>query len=204
MHKAVRAWSIQRSFRAVSQQSTELHFMPVEQQFEGMEQQAALASQFRDSDSSKSKGKLGLQPGDCYITKHSSLAEVHIVFHLIRDDASLLSGDVTSRHPVILGLRNVLKQASSYDITCLSIPLLLVHEMSEEMTVAWCARRAELVFKCIKGFMIETASWGGSELKTLQFILPKGISEDLFGNLATMLPSIFRVANPLKFKANNK
>lgn len=37
----------------------------------------------------------------------------------------------------------------------------------------WCTKRAELVFKCVKGFMIEMASWGGSELKNLQFLLPK-------------------------------
>lgn len=41
------------------------------------------------------------------------------------------------------------------------------------MTVAWCAKRAELVLKCVKGFMIEMASWGGSELKNLQFVVPK-------------------------------
>lgn len=41
------------------------------------------------------------------------------------------------------------------------------------MTVAWCTKRAELIFKCIKGFMIEMASWGGSELKNVQFLLPK-------------------------------
>lgn len=41
------------------------------------------------------------------------------------------------------------------------------------MTVAWCNKRAELVFKCVKGFMIEMASWGGSDLKNLQFLVPK-------------------------------
>lgn len=41
------------------------------------------------------------------------------------------------------------------------------------MTVAWCTKRAELVFKCVKGFMIEMASWGGAELKNLQFLVPK-------------------------------
>lgn len=41
------------------------------------------------------------------------------------------------------------------------------------MTVAWCAKRAELVLKCVKGFMIEMASWGGSELKNLQFVVPE-------------------------------
>jgi hypothetical protein len=29
-------------------------------------------------------------------------------------------------------------------------------------------KRAELVYKCVKGFMMEAASWGGSEIKTLQ------------------------------------
>lgn len=41
------------------------------------------------------------------------------------------------------------------------------------MTVQWCTKRAELIFKCVKGFMIEMASWGGSELKNLQFLIPQ-------------------------------
>lgn len=45
----------------------------------------------------------------------------------------------------------------------------------KDMTVAWCTKRAELVFKCVKGFMIEMASWGGAELKNLQFLVPKVI-----------------------------
>lgn len=47
------------------------------------------------------------------------------------------------------------------------------------MTVAWCTKRAELVFKCVKGFMIEMASWGGAELKNLQFLVPKVIYKDI-------------------------
>lgn len=49
----------------------------------------------------------------------------------------------------------------------------LVMFFPQEMTVAWCTKRAELVFKCVKGFMIEMASWGGSDLKNLQFLVPK-------------------------------
>jgi len=41
------------------------------------------------------------------------------------------------------------------------------------MTPGWCNRRAELVYKCVKGFMIEMASWGGAEMKNLQFVAPK-------------------------------
>ena len=43
-------------------------------------------------------------------------------------------------------------------MTTLTLPLLLTHDMSEEMTVAWCMKRAELVLKCVKGFMMEVRS----------------------------------------------
>lgn len=43
-------------------------------------------------------------------------------------------GDINSRHPVILGLRNILKTACSYDITMITIPLFLTHEMTEVIT----------------------------------------------------------------------
>ena len=74
---------------------------------------------------------------------------MHVVFHLVSDD-SVRSSDMNSRHPVLLGLRHILRTAVVSDITTLTIPLLLVHELSEEMTVPWCLRRAELVFKCVK------------------------------------------------------
>lgn len=68
------------------------------------------------------------------------------------------------------------------------------------MTVAWCSKRAELVFKCVKGFMIEAAGVGGAEINNLQFLVPFGISAEVFSTLAAMLPSIFRVSNPLVVK----
>lgn len=74
---------------------------------------------------------------------------MHVVFHLVSDD-SVRSPELNSRHPVLLGLRNILRTAVVSDVTTLTIPLLLVHELSEEMTVPWCLRRAELVFKCVK------------------------------------------------------
>lgn len=58
-----------------------------------------------------------------------------------------------------------MKTACRHDVTMLTIPALLRHEMAEDMTVPWCIRRAELIFKCAKGFMIESASWGGAELR---------------------------------------
>lgn len=106
-----------------------------------------------------------LKTGDFFITKHSNLSQSHVIFHLISDEPINSPSEINSRHPVILGLRNILKTASRHDVTTLTIPALLRHEMSEDMTVQWCMRRAELVFKCAKGFMIESATWGGAELR---------------------------------------
>lgn len=116
-----------------------------------------------------------LNTGEVYITKHSNFSEAHLVFHLVTDE-TLRSPDINSRHPVILGLRNVLKIAYIYDIAHISIPLLLLHDMNEDITIQWCLRRAELVLKCVKGFMIEMSSLlslNDNENKTIQFVVPK-------------------------------
>jgi len=43
----------------------------------------------------------------------------------------------------------------------------------QDMTMQWCLKRAELVFKCIKGFVMELALWTGQEAFTIQFLVPK-------------------------------
>ncbi|KAJ7388238.1 hypothetical protein OS493_039051 [Desmophyllum pertusum] len=139
---------------------------------------------------------LTLNTGDIYITRHSNLAEVHVVFHLVVDE-SVKSSTISTRNPVIVGLRNALHTAVRHSITTITIPLLLFHEMTEEMTVSWCMKRAELMFKCVKGFMMECSSWSGAESLNLQFLVPKGISEEMFTSFSHMLSSIFRVSTPL-------
>ncbi|KAG8040642.1 hypothetical protein G9C98_002638 [Cotesia typhae] len=201
---------ITKELSTICQLTTEFHFPSMEEQLEKIRDDVKEAVAWRqahhkdtnDLPVKKSTLSKSLQTGDVFITRHSNLAQVHVVFHMVIND-SLRSGDINSRHPAILGLRNILKTACCNDVTTLTIPVLLVHEMTEDMTVAWCTKRAELVYKCVKGFMIEMASWGGAELKNLQFLVPKGMSEEVFGTLATMLPSIFRVSNPLVFKVSN-
>ncbi|CAH1098659.1 unnamed protein product [Psylliodes chrysocephalus] len=184
-----------QEFQEVCQKSTEFHFAHIEDQLDKI---SNIAQKYLKSDhkneNRNSHSEL-LQPGDFYITKHSNLAQVHVIFHMVSDD-SLRGNDINSRHPVVLGLRNILRTACSNDITSLTIPLLLQYEMTEEMTISWCEKRAELVFKCVKGFMIEMASWGGSDLKNLQFMVPQGISNQVFQSLTDMLPRIFKVSNP--------
>lgn len=161
--------------------STEFHFDQMDVQLEKIEKQIR-ALNTSDTSNTPSNGSgsgsggsatgsptkqhgVKLKTGDFFITKHSNLSQSHVIFHLISDEPINSPSEINSRHPVILGLRNILKTASRHDITTLTIPALLRHEMSEDMTVQWCIRRAELVFKCAKGFMIESASWGGAELR---------------------------------------
>ncbi|KAK9891392.1 hypothetical protein WA026_014633 [Henosepilachna vigintioctopunctata] len=187
---------VTKDFQENCLKSTEFHFSHIDAQLEKISSIANIhMSKNASANGSRSPDSELLQCGDFYLTKHSNLAQVHVIFHLVSDD-SLRGSDINSRHPVILGLRNVLKASCSNDITSLTIPLLLQYDITEEMTTMWCERRAELVFKCMKGFMIEMASWGGSDLKNLQFMLPTGISSQVFHSLADMLPRIFKISNP--------
>lgn len=169
--------------------STEFHFEQIDDQLERIQ------NDLKELTGASGDGVTStrLKPGDFFVTKHSNLSQAHLIFHLVCDDST---AEMNSRHPCILGLRNILKVANRYDCHQLTIPALLKHRMSEEMTMSWCVRRAELVLKCTKGFMIESSSWSGSELSTLQLLVPHDISEELFATISSMLPSIFRVANP--------
>lgn len=73
--------------------------------------------------------------GEFYVSRHSNLSEVHVVFHLCVDD-NVRSGNITARDPAIMGLRNILKVCCTHDVTTITVPLLLVHDMSEVRTRA--------------------------------------------------------------------
>ncbi|XP_071403599.1 ferry endosomal RAB5 effector complex subunit 3 [Centroberyx affinis] len=203
---------IKRDFATVAKECTDFHFPRLEEQLEVVQQVVLYA---RAQRSSKQKDQLevlrnggddknknvernpsNILPGEFYISRHSNLSEVHVVFHLCVDD-NVRSGNITARDPAIMGLRNILKVCCTHDITTITVPLLLVHDMSEEMTIPWCLKRAELVFKCVKGFMMEMASWDGGISRTVQFLVPQSISEEMFYQLSNMLPQIFRVSSTL-------
>ena len=95
----------------LTQQTTEFHFDSLETQIENCPKV--------------------LKPGDFVITRHSNLNGAHVIFHLVADLESLNKSEINSRHPVILGLRNILKTACLNDITTITIPALLAHEMAE-------------------------------------------------------------------------
>uniref|UniRef100_A0A8C0J754 FERRY endosomal RAB5 effector complex subunit 3 n=1 Tax=Chelonoidis abingdonii TaxID=106734 RepID=A0A8C0J754_CHEAB len=205
---------IKRDFATVCQECTDFHFPGIQEQLEIVQQVVLYARAQRSSKSKRQhdsvnrnggneeksknieRNQSNILPGEFYITRHSNLSEIHVAFHLCVDD-NVRSGNITARDPAIMGLRNILKVCCTHDITTISIPLLLVHDMSEEMTIPWCLKRAELVFKCVKGFMMEMASWDGGISRTVQFLVPQTISEEMFYQLSNMLPQIFRVSSTL-------
>ncbi|XP_074488039.1 ferry endosomal RAB5 effector complex subunit 3 [Sebastes fasciatus] len=203
---------IKRDFATVAKECTDFHFPCLEAQLDEVQQVVLYARAQRSSkqkeqpeilrnggdDKSKNleRNPSNILPGEFYISRHSNLSEVHVVFHLCVDD-NVRSGNITARDPAIMGLRNILKVCCTHDVTTVTVPLLLVHDMSEEMTIPWCLKRAELVFKCVKGFMMEMASWDGGISRTVQFLVPKSISEEMFYQLSNMLPQIFRVSSTL-------
>lgn len=162
---------IKSEFEKLVMGSSENHFQDLNVQLDNIKSDALKSKHVNFTKSNS----VIFNVGDVYITKHSNLSETHVVFHVVTDD-SIKSPDISSRHPVILGLRNIMKIAYIYDIAHISIPLLLLHQMNEDITVQWCLKRAELVLKCVKGFMIEMSSLmsiNDNENKTIQFVVPK-------------------------------
>lgn len=114
--------------------STEFHFDQINYQIEDIQNRLlALDSSSPDGGPSSpiKQAKTKLKPGDFFVTRHSNLSQTHVIFHLISDEPFNSPDEINSRHPVILGLRNVLKTACRNDITMLTIPALLRHEMAE-------------------------------------------------------------------------
>nr|CAB3236034.1 uncharacterized protein C12orf4 homolog [Phallusia mammillata] len=203
-----RCTGIEQEFASICNSSPELHFPSLDEQLEQardhvaatrQEEERSMTNGNETTDNSEDTDSHLLKEGDFYITKHSNLSQVHAVFHVATEESQLQSKasliNVTSRHPVILALRHILKVASNYDIRTLTVPLLLTHELTEEITFQWCVKRAELVMKCMKGFMMEMATWDGGVSRNIQFVVPPGVSEEAFDRLRSALPEVFRTTS---------
>ncbi|XGW07138.1 hypothetical protein V3C99_017000 [Haemonchus contortus] len=143
-----------------------------------------------------------LEVGDVYCTRHSNLRDVQLVFHLVVDD-TLQSADLSSRHPCLNGIRNIVRLTVRLGITSIHIPLLLVEQASENMTIAWCVRRAEMVYKCVKGYLMEVCGvCGGSAVGggvtsvphfNIHLVLPSGLADGVYQQISAMFPTIFHL-----------
>eukprot|EP01137_Pigoraptor_chileana_P019385 Opistho-2@80361 len=146
-------------------------------------------------------GNKPLVPGDFYVTRHSNIASFQVVFHLVVDK-EVNSALLSTRSPLMLGLRGVLALASKYDVCHVTLPLLLTSLPSDATNDQWKLRRAELVLKCVKGFMMESSAFAAVDLRTITFLLPSDTSEGLFATFSAMVTNIFRMSTPLNLSAS--
>jgi hypothetical protein len=117
----------------------DFHFQSIDKQIEGIQSKIEPSENFENARQKRFK----IQLGDFYTTKHSNFSKTHVVYHLAAFDSefqnssntnnksSLKNSDLSSRHPVILGLRNILKSCFANNIQTLTFPLLLTHQVTD-------------------------------------------------------------------------
>lgn len=123
-----------------------------------------------------------LEPGDFFITQHSCLEHIHVVFHLAagRNDVVFNpeAPDLYDRAPVLIGLTGILMAANQCGIASLAIPIMLVDEgWHQAVSVPGTAlKRAEKVLQRVKTFFLDYKGDDGS-LRTICFLVPSSLSE---------------------------
>ncbi|PKC04815.1 hypothetical protein RhiirA5_401257 [Rhizophagus irregularis] len=188
--------SANKAFFKRCKESTDFHFEDVESQFDAIEKD------FTTSDHTV----YSVQEGDFFITRHSNLPLVHIVFHLVIEFESIQKSELTYRSNAINGLRIILKIIDRFDITSISLPILLlpsdidIFTATDQTDENMLIKRGELVLKCTKGFMMNNVSVPKhvtekeQETKTVTFLLNKDVSEQQFNNFRQLLTGIFRAS----------
>ncbi|KAI8096929.1 uncharacterized protein BX664DRAFT_325210 [Halteromyces radiatus] len=139
--------------------STEFHFPTLESQLDIIENDLQQRPEL-------------IEEGTYFITKHSNLPLHQIVFHLIIDGDAIPNTDLSSRHPLMIGLRNILRLTSRYDVNSLSLPLIMLpdryldqpeHYMPATMDqppqihTNWLSKRSETLMKTVKGYLMEAS-----------------------------------------------
>jgi len=187
------------TFAHLAERSTEFHFDTYVRQLSSLQQAITAMNSRRESMGEESASK-SLRCGDVYVTRHSNLANYQVVFHVVSaGEAQRL--DLNTRSPIVAGLRSTLRIAFQHGISHVTVPLLLVEELTEAMTIKWQMRRAELVLKCVKGFVLENSVAGGDSI-TVQFLVPPDIAPELFDKFSDLISNTFRVSGTMNLKSS--
>ncbi|KAJ3299844.1 hypothetical protein HK104_006581 [Borealophlyctis nickersoniae] len=193
--------TVNRVFVHRCSRSTEFHFDDFETQLEQVEAELP----------KNEAGETVLQEGDFFVTKHSNLPQINVVFHLIVDESS--QTELTGRSPIISGYRSILRAAHRWDVHSITLPLLLLPDDPDTSMMSVAAlsdnaiyKRAELVLKSTKGLIVEysrlTKHAGDSSGiekhgRSLVFVLPKWLgpkAEEVFGAVGEKLAEVFRTS----------
>ncbi|KAF2077034.1 hypothetical protein CYY_001666 [Polysphondylium violaceum] len=161
---------IEKNWIKYCNMSTELHFDPVDKQIEQVKQSLMNSG---SNDSGYSKTPI-LHNGDFFITKHSNLSDVQVVFHLVVDSKHRTPlGDslLPTTSDISKGLRNILLTASKYGIGKITIPIALTDsELDLNITNPQLVPRTVSVLSVTRASL--TSLHEMTSIKTIQFSLP--------------------------------
>lgn len=140
---------VKREFAQLCERSTEFHFPSLAEQMQQLKVDLQTSSEnpaaaVAAASAASAGSPAALKTGEFYLTRHSTLPGYHAVFHLV-GDAETASSEFSARSASMLGIRNLMRCAFQTNINQLTIPLLLVHTLTDEMDSRWCLRRAEPV-----------------------------------------------------------
>ncbi|XP_018646541.1 hypothetical protein Smp_163270 [Schistosoma mansoni] len=202
------------------EQSTELHFPEFGSQLESIQEtvnrlgsrqltESNGESKIKNNDLcsgiSTVKSKSGCyEPihGDVLITKHSNLISstgdgINVVFQVVIDEDYESNNNIRIPSSLHNAISAVLRTCFDYDITTLSLPLLLVSSVSENMDKSWRAKRVETVLKAVKGALMELITWRGPNLRSIQFLAPSWITDEELNVFRQIISNSFLQPNPL-------
>ncbi|CAH8678069.1 unnamed protein product [Schistosoma rodhaini] len=185
------------------EQSTELHFPEFGSQLESIQETVNRLGSRHGISTVKSKCDC-YEPvhGDVLITKHSNLISstgdgINVVFQVVFDEDYESNNNIRIPSSLHNAISAVLRTCFDYDITTLSLPLLLVSSVSENMDKSWRAKRVETVLKAVKGALMELITWRGPNLRSIQFLAPSWITDEELNVFRQIISNSFLQPNPL-------
>jgi len=134
-----------------------------------------------------------LEIGDFFITKHSNLGEYHVLFHYMGEDTRspsfvAQSLPIPSDSALLEGLRNIFEIVFQYDITSITLPLLLCEDLPDHLrTHAFCLTRALAVMRALRSILLTSSD---NTLKTIRLLLPS-MSIEVFEKYKAALKNVF-------------
>ncbi|KAI9142697.1 hypothetical protein BKA69DRAFT_1065902 [Paraphysoderma sedebokerense] len=141
-----RGWVGNKALHDCCAKSTEFHFEDLDAQFDNIEKHLP-----KDS-----KGVPIVEEGDIFITRHSTLPLLHILYHVVIDTDYHKKSDLPSSSPVLFALRTILTTQSPSPSLNLTIPIYLLPDTAiEHVDSTTLMKRAETVLKCIRGCLVE-------------------------------------------------
>ncbi|CAD5214512.1 unnamed protein product [Bursaphelenchus okinawaensis] len=201
-------------FYKLCEKSVELHFDPIDVQLRKIADRVPLMNQSQRASHSNQRCFESTEPrcpddyeffrpGDVYVTTHSNLSNVQVVFHLVTDQ-HWDKVDLTSRHPYINGLGNCIRMASKNAVGTMTFPLFLNKNVPKDQPLPYYQSRADLIFKCLKGLLIEVCSTGASNSNcaafnqhsvhyNINFGIPEYLGQKVFETISDVLLQVFHL-----------